>query len=281
MRTFAKIAVLTGWLLAGATTAWAAGYADQVVRYTSGVAASGDPEAAFYTTASAALGKPAARLDVPGEETWDGNPDQSILTSSNATYAKSALTAVGVGGELVLHLATPAATNGKTIGVHAGVGLALTYPGQRNLIPAMTYTDPRVAVVSVAQTLQNWVDLNNGNPITFNLPTNYFSAGLAGPFTNDLGTEEADFFKPFNGTLSDFSDTDWAGTLSVLDGSAGGYWLDLSGTGLSSVNYIRFAVPAGAADNMYVDAVVSVPEPATFGLLALASVVMLGRRRRA
>lgn len=262
-------------VLLGGVAPVLAGWADDVIRYTPGSAAS-------YTTSSSALGKPASTLNTPYDYWWDNvhyvGVDQSILTPFNATYNPDHMVAIGAGGELVLHLSTPAATTGKTIGVHAAVGLSdASWPGGTNLPVATPYTSPRVAVVSVAQTLENWVSLGE---ITFDIPTNYYSAGITSPAsTTTPGTQEADFFKPFLGQLSGFDGTDWTGTLATLDNSAGGTWLDLSGTGLSSVNYIRFAVPTGSADTMFVDAVASVPEPASLGLLAAGGLLLLRRRR--
>jgi len=79
----------------------------------------------------------------------------------------------------------------------------------------------------------------------------------------------------------------------VLNGSAGGTWLDISTTGLAQVGFIRFTVPENALSriSLEVDAVSiaggalgapTVPEPGTLAL-ALASMAMgfvrIGRRR--
>jgi hypothetical protein len=66
--------------------------------------------------------------------------------------------------------------------------------------------------------------------------------------------------------------------LTLLNGSAGGTWLDVSGTGLSSVQFVRFEVPEGAATRMVVDAVTAVPEPAAMGLMCVP-LLFLARRR--
>ena len=77
----------------------------------------------------------------------------------------------------------------------------------------------------------------------------------------------------------------------MLDGSAGGHWLDLSAAGLAEVGYIRFSVPddadAETSLNIELDAVSIngqkvgdvVPEPATMSLLAVGALATLRRRK--
>jgi hypothetical protein len=66
--------------------------------------------------------------------------------------------------------------------------------------------------------------------------------------------------------------------LPLLDGSAGGTWLDLSSTGLASVGFVRFEVPQGADYRLVLDAVTAIPEPGA--LLPLVGALALLRRRR-
>ena len=71
----------------------------------------------------------------------------------------------------------------------------------------------------------------------FNNPTPIYT-DVDGPYTSDTGSNLANFAQPFTDNLSSFDNEDFAGTLGVLNGSAGGTWLDLSSTGLSEVNYV-------------------------------------------
>ena len=92
------------------------------------------------------------------------------------------------------------------------------------------------------------------------------------------GTTEADWSRPFTGTLASFNGQNWSGTLAVLDGSAGGTWLDVTGVLPQGANFVKFDV--GADQQMFVDAVASspIPEPTMMTLLGLAGLVV--RRRR-
>jgi hypothetical protein len=70
--------------------------------------------------------------------------------------------------------------------------------------------------------------------------------------------------------------------MTLLDGAAGGEWLDPTASGLASFGYVRFSVPstASAGLRMILDAVVVgfVPEPTVLGALTSAGVLALRRR---
>lgn len=70
--------------------------------------------------------------------------------------------------------------------------------------------------------------------------------------------------------------------MTLLDGAAGGEWLDPSTSGLASFEYVRFSVPSTASADvrMILDAVVvgSVPEPTLLGVVASLGLVALRRR---
>jgi hypothetical protein len=115
--------------------------------------------------------------------------------------------------------------------------------------------------------------------MVFELPTNWYAEGVTLPGAQEVaGTVEADFTQPFLGGLADFDNTDWPEILDLLDGSAGGTWLDLGGLPVPAVQYIEFSVN-GADELMFVDAVVAIPEPALAGPLLLAGLLTLARRR--
>ncbi len=245
-------------LVLGAASAHAAlSVADSVVRYDAG----GDT----YTTASAALG-------LPNADTGFG-----LLTPFNAAWQDSDLVGISAGGSLELHLSQPLSTRGRTLGVHAGVGLAdMNWP---NGTAGGLYTSPRQATVGVSGDGTNWVSLG---VVSFDTPTNYYSQGVTTPGYQAAagpGAVVADFSKPFDGAEDDFTGQNWSGILDLLDGSAGGTWLDLSGTGLSQVNYVKFDVADG--QRMLVDSVVgvAVPEPAAGLVLLTVAGLALVRRR--
>ena len=90
---------------------------------------------------------------------------------------------------------------------------------------------------------------------------------------------------------ADYDGKNYNEIVGLLDGSGGGTWLDLDGTGLSEVGYIRFSVADdGDVDtdlNFELDAVSInsnlvggvVPEPTSLGLLMVGGVVLASRRR--
>jgi hypothetical protein len=245
-----------------ASHAFAQSFADTVVSYNS-VNAPPVFGGGSYNVGTAALGMLTA-------DTSFGD-----LTPFESAFSQDQITGIGDGGSLVLHMSQPLRTNGVTLGVHAGVGLIDTaFPAGQTTDPAAAYTDDRVATISVSNDGSTWVSLGVK---TFDLPSNYYAAGVTTPsFDNTVGTP-ADFFKPFTGSLTDFSNKDWPGVEAVLNGSAGGNWFDLSGTGLPEVNFVRFDVDNG--NRMFVDAVlgVAVPEP-TLAMLPAALILILRRR---
>jgi hypothetical protein len=144
---------------------------------------------------------------------------------------------------------------------------------------AQLFSDPSRAVMSVSSDGGLWLAVS-AHPITFDMPTNYFADLPADPsFNTQPGSQPADFSEPFTASLSDFNGRNWSSTLALLDGSAGGTWIDFSSTGLSEVNYVRFEVPAGANYRMVIDAVTAVPEPGVV-VLSLAWTLGLLLRRR-
>ena len=229
---------------------------------------------ADYQDPAAALGKtrqttPAFGDDVP----------PSVVTPFNATYTPDDLVAIGEGGRLVLRLDRAALTAGLGLGVHAGVGLIDTaFPAGDAGPVATPYTSPRVADVAVSADGATFTRIADSR--VFDVPTNWYAGGVTTPGADPgPGTVPADFARPFAGDLSDFDGLDWDGVLALLDGSAGGEWLDLSGVAADSVAFVEFTVdqPGGV---MLLDAVATVPEPsALLSLLALPAALLLRRRR--
>jgi hypothetical protein len=254
-----------GLLGVGSTPAAAAVFASSVQSYTAGSGVS-----AGYQNPQAALGK-------PNPFTGDA-PFRDVLTPFNAAYSATDLVGIGPGGSLTLQFAQPIVVGpGPEFGVHAGVNLVDTdYPNGRNASPASTFNS-RAASVSVSSNGTDFVDLG---AFSFNIPTNYFDQGITTPSSQETaGTHDADFGKPFTGSLADFGGRDWPATLALLNGSAGGKWLDVQPAQLSQVQFVRFTV--GTGQTMFVDAVAAAPEPGGISLTALAAGGLLLRRRRA
>jgi len=238
-------------------------YANKVVSYTPGTLADSS-----YDNPLAALGG----LDpVTGSFGGHGSPiSTDYLTPFDPAFSSSDLVEIGAGGSLVVKLAQTASTNGDTIGVHTGFGLADgDYPNGTNTNPA-TYFNSwlRQADVQVSADGMHWGDLGT---ITFSSPSNIDTGAATDPEGASPGVgPAANPGQPFLGSLSSFNGLNWQQTLGVLNGSAGGTWLNLSGVKnangkpITGVNYIKFSVPSdppldpntGNPELMMVDAVV-------------------------
>jgi hypothetical protein len=253
-------ALVAGVLLGGAgvgamsNIALAGITANQVVDYNAGTVVNsywGAP----YTDPSAALGTPDLTQNVAGSA---GPPqifaDNSAITPFNAQFNPQNVVAIqGAGGQITLKLSSPVVIGaGAALGIHAAVGFEdASYPNGQNSDPALAYTDPRMADLQVSGDGMNWVDLGDQ---AFENPTNIYT-DATDPTGTTPGTVVANFFQPFNGSLSSFNGKDFPGTLAVLNGSAGGDWFDLSKLALSDVDYVRLTTIGG--EKMFVDSVVA------------------------
>jgi hypothetical protein len=245
--------------------------ASEVVSYVPGTARED------YRNASAALGLPA------GDTTF------GALTPFNPPFSNNHVVIVGPGGELTLRLSAPVApvpgVATPELGVFVNNGLVDVSPGGTGTAgnPASTFSPAPAARVSVSDDGSRFVPLAGGplDLVTFSNPTNFYTDTHIDNYSAPLGNQPADFSRPFTGNLSSFDGLTYEQMLGVLNGSAGGNWLDLSGTGLSSVQLVRFEVPEGSDARLVLDALTAVPEPgAACVALAPLAAVLLGRVRR-
>lgn len=244
-------------------------FANQVISYDPGT----NP-AAGYSDPSTSLGSPER---FTGEGIFPGD-----VTAFNPGYGADELISIGETGHLTLrlsHFAIPGA--GPEIGVFTNVGIAdEDYPNNQAGNPLFAFGIDD-AEVEVSADGISWESLG---VITFDIPTQGY---------NDLGgTIPSNFQQPFTGALSEFnglrlSDPGNPDILELLAGSGGGTWLDISGTSLSKVGYIRFSVADTAANaNFELDGVTiaasamggQVPEPSAIALVGLAIAAFATRR---
>lgn len=269
--TLAALAAAAG-SVAFATVARAGITADQVVSYTPG----------DFTTAfngSTALQNPASAVGPLAGDTGGGYG----LNIFNAPYSGTQLVGVGPGGQITLHLSGPLTTaGGPRLGVFDNTTVNDVSGGSGVAGNPATAINPNLsqAVVQVSADGVNYVTLNGGSPYTFYNPTNYYLDGQITAYKEALGTRVANQFQPFLGTLTSFSGENLDQARVTLGGSAGGTWLDLSGSGLAVVNDVRFVVPAGVGYRLVLDGVSGVPEPTAAGLVVAAAAASLSRRRR-
>jgi hypothetical protein len=241
--------------------------ASEVVSYVPGAARTD------FQNSTAALGLPS------GDTTF------GALTPFNPPFGNQHIVIVGPGGELTLRLSAPVAPvagAAPELGVFVNNGLVDVSPDGSGVAgnPPSTFSPAPAARVSVSGDGSQFVPLAEGSLITFANPTNFYTDTSITDYSAPLGTQAADFSRPFTGTLSDFGGLTYAEMVQRLDGSAGGNWLDLSGTGLSSVQYVRFEVPEGETARLVLDAVTAVPEPGALMILLLAPAALRRRGRR-
>jgi hypothetical protein len=235
----------------------------QVISYNSGT---NRFQFSAYTNPQVALGMPQT------------DPD-GVTTPFNNPFSKNDDVSVGLGGELTLQLSnevlvTPGAPE---IGVFTFQQF-VEESGGTDSGPTLFYPSI-LAEVDVSADGNNWVSLNGGVPIAFNIPANAYQ--------NTAATIPSNYFQPFTGTLASMANQpNLASLLTVYGSSAGGNWLDISGTGLSDVDFIRFTVPSTDTFSFQLDAVTvstaatgsAVPEPAALAILTLSGGLFLRRK---
>ncbi|MEX2309696.1 MAG: hypothetical protein WD738_19140 [Pirellulales bacterium] len=283
-KTKLLVIVFLGTLLFGESKQVAAQYAASVISYEAGATA-----ATGFTTASAALGEPER---FTGEGVFPG-----VVTPFNPPFLASEIVSVGEGGQITLrfsHYAIPQAA-GPEIGVFENIGLIDTdFPNGQAGSPAGTFGALDSAIVEVSADGINWVSLGS---VTFDIPTNGYT-DLTDPFSTSPGSVPSDFQQPFTGSLSSFDglryfDAGGPDILEVLGTSGGGTWLDISGTGLAKVGYVRFSIAddglSGTSLNFELDAVtishaalgrIIVPEPCGLALALIAAAYVLSQSAR-
>jgi prepilin-type processing-associated H-X9-DG protein len=176
----------------------------------------------------------------------------------NPPYEANDIVIIPAGGSIALAFAQPVQiTSAPALGVFVNDGIVDVSSGGTGQAgnPAALLSAPPQADVSISQNGVNWTNVGN---FTFSIPTNAY---LDTEITNDyqpVGSELANFGQPFVGTLSDFNGLDYDQMRTLLAGSGGGNWLNLSGLGLTSFQYVEFSVPSGGY-RMVLDAVAGSP----------------------
>ncbi len=164
----------------------------------------------------------------------------------NNPWQRKDVVSVGLGGYLTLELE-------QSVKVESGVKALGIFTFQQFLLQGGWGTDAKPTLfypsmqarVYVSEKGRDWVGVNEGDLISFDIPANGF---------NGDGSD-ADYGKPHDLTVGELGGLPKAEIIARYDGSAGGTWLDLSGTGLDRVGYVRFEVDADQAFSFQLEGV--------------------------
>lgn len=254
-------------ILATAVMATADPWATEVVSYAPGSNAS-----AGYTDPSAALGSP--RRTMPG----DGGGD---LTPFNGEWHTGEVVSIGCDGipghygELVVKFDHQVMDN--PIGTQYGIDFIVFgnafYSDAGGGTVGWCSSEP--AYIGVSQNGTDWRPVS-GVWADTEFPTMGYT-DTTGPYAAD-GIIETDYTQAVDPAFS-ASGCTLAQLQAGYGGAGGGTGVDISGTGLDWIQYVRVYQYSGAACDIDAFADV-VPEPATMVLLSLGGLAMAAVRRR-
>ena len=252
----------------------AAGFADSVLSYNPGTGFAKEFGTGFgFTNLAAVLGEP-SRI-TPGQF---GGP----VDPFNPPYLRDQLLSIGTGGSLTIRMDAPILNSpGHPFGIDfiifGNSGFTITngnFSGGGIADGTLFGANAEATRVSVSSDNVNFFQL-----------TPSLTPGVDSYFPTDGA---GDFGKPLSPALrgSDFSGQDLSGIRALYAGSGGGTGFDISwaqnangqSANLSSISFIRVDVLGGASE---IDAIVAVPEPATWMLTLLsAPLLLIGWPRR-
>lgn len=280
MRNLVSSALATAGALLTAT-ALAGGAATTVIQYDPGTGYATDwATGAGFTNATAALGEP-SRQTVDPDPQFGGT---YAVDPFSPPYLASQITSIGAGGSLTVRLSEPAVRDPNHL---YGIDL-LVFGSSGFLIVNGDYTGGGVTDGTLfgAQTGQTRVEVSADGQTFYTL-----SPSLAPVFDNYLPTDGAgDLYRPADPALGEanFANKNLAQIRALYAGSAGGTGYSLAWArdaqgkpvALAQASFVRLDVLSGHAE---IDAVVAVPEPASWALLALgaAGLALTGRCRKA
>ena len=269
---------LTLGLASFAQTAIAADpWADQMVNYSQGGPVGSDwVTTEPFTNPQTALGQPTRFAGT--HETFG-----TATTPFSSAYRFYELVSIGAGGSLTLQFNEPVVDHPLN---PFGIDLLIFGNSFYSIdFGAGTATGPIDANIGVIEVSANGVDYV---PVTGGADGKFPTVGYldtTDPFAATAGSVLSDFTKPVNpAALTNVVGMNTAQIIAAYDGSGGGSGIDLAGSGLSSVSFVRISNPAGSLRTIEIDALAdvrAVPEPATIGMLALAGLGMgINIRRR-
>lgn len=240
-------------------------HATSVVSYTPG------------TGTNPAFNSPASALGEPSRFTPGQFP--GAVTPFNPAFRGDQLVQVGRGGSLVLAFDRPIVNSpSNPFGIdlivfgNAFLGDSDFPNGTSNGIVSAEGGD-----VDVSADGQTWFRVAT-NAADGLYPTLGF-ADLAGPYQETPGSVPTDFTMPVDPSVQLSAGLSFAQIVALYNGSGGGLGVDIASSGLSVVNFVRISVASDATFVPEIDGVAIVPTPGTLGVLLLAAVPGLRRRR--
>jgi len=242
-------------------------WADQVVSYTSGVLAS-----PAYNDPANAVGSPERYT---GEGQWPG-----AVTPFSSPWLPNELVGIGVGGSLVMRFDEPVTDDPlNPFGIDLLIFGNAFYVSDlaEDTTSGSMYSASDQGVIEVSQNGTTWFPITGARPDHLFPTLGYVD--VTHPFTSPHGLIPTDFTKPVNPAF-DAAGLNLAQIVAAYDGSGGGTGVDLAGTGLSSISYVRITY-LGTSGDLQIDAMSDVsPVPAPAGVVVLGAAGLLATRRR-
>lgn len=255
-----------GLLAVAVIPAWAGDpWADRVISYTPGSALGSG-----FTTPEVALGRPER---FSGEGIFPG-----AVTPFSPAWGADELVAIGEGGSLIVAFDRPVRDDARN---PFGIDLLIfgnsgfidqSYP---NGIAGGLFGGGDGGRIDVSEDGVVWVSIPSVQADGM-FPTLGYR-DLLDPYSTVRGRVRTDFTRPVDPSLGTFG-LSFAQVVAGYQGSGGGAGVDLAGTGLRSISYVRITGTAATADIDAMADVRAVPSPGAIGLVTLG--LALGRRRR-
>ena len=279
MKLIRKLTIAAFGLLAACTlspTQAADPWADAVVQYVQGGAVGSDwVTSEPFTNPQTALGEPTRFAGTP--ETFG-----TATTPFSSAYRSYEIVSLGAGGSLTLQFDEPLVDHPlNPYGIDLLIFGNSFYSIDFGAGTATGFIDVNIGKIEVSANGLDYVEISGGADGRF--PTVGY-LDVTDPFADTAGAVLSDFTKPVNpASLANVAGLNTAQIIAAYDGSGGGSGIDLAGSGLNSISYVRISNPVGSLRTIEIDALAdvrAVPEPATIGLLALATIGISAMRRR-
>jgi len=226
-------------------------WADTVVSFAAGI--DGNP----------AYGDPTTTLGAPERFTGEGI-FPGVVSPFNPAFGTDEIVSIGLGGAVVVEFDEPVTDDpdnpfGIDLLVFGNAGFIDTsYPS--GIVGGLFGADG--GVIEVSSDGVSWVEVS-GVAADGMFPTLGYDDG--GPYDATPGVVETNFTRPIDPTitLGDLLGLDLDAVRALYAGGGGGAGVDLAGTGLASISYVRISNPADGAGPLEIDAFSDVtPVPA-------------------